>query len=150
MSSTLHHYIITTVTCETVEYDNPNFIWGYIWNVRSAVHTAAQFWKKKELLRAGSLELSLELWRLKTYLNFSYVLLTRALLDFCTAKQTSCQHGSFPTAPLRCRLIKPMLAVVPACSCLIIVSTKGPVPTAEEDLLGITTSSVVCPVAQIE
>lgn len=74
MSSTLHHYIITTVTCETVEYDNPNFIWGYIWNVRSAVRTAAQFWKKKELLRAGSLELSLELWRLKTYLNFSYVL----------------------------------------------------------------------------
>lgn len=96
------------------------------------------------------LELSLEPWRLRTYLNFLYLVLTRALLDFCTAKQTSCQDCSFLTAPLGCKLIKLALAIVPACSCLLILSTEGPVPLAERDLFGILASSVACPAAQME
>lgn len=83
-------------------------------------------------------------------LSFSYLVLTRASLDFCTAKQTSCQHRSFLTASLRCKLIKLALVIVPACSCLLILCAKGPVPTAEQDLLGVTASSVVCPAAQME
>lgn len=36
---------------------------------------------------------------------------------------------------LRCKLIKLALAVVPACSCLVILSSKGPVPAAQMEQL---------------
>lgn len=145
MLSTLHH-------CNSC-------LWSYtgVWPPKFylRLHLKCGVWFLQLCFEGKMSFYGLDLWssfwkRLRIYLNFSYLLLTQALLDFCTAKQTSCQHCSFPTVPLRCKLIKVALAVVPACSCPVILSTQGLVPTAEWDLLGITASSVVCPAAHME